>query len=661
MDKFINLNGNRLHYIDSGGNKPVLLWLHGLAGTAYSFAGIMATGLTDHVRVIAPTLRGRGQSDKPNDGYTMLAHASDIVGLMDILGLDAVMVAGHDYGGQLAAYIAFHYPDRVEKLLLCDAAAEFHPDRRAMLASVFDSVERAFPFIEQYLNLMKLSPVLGGIWNDAIEQAYLGRVRIAPHGTVKIWADANKLIASLNDAEEQPWRDMLPQIELPTLILNSSGAYGGSQPPMLPPTLARESAELLPNGRYQKISGNHTTMLFEQGAQEIAAAILQFGGFMTRADAVDDQPFRFFDNREKYLMFVTTTSEKAVTAERVGRELSRIKPTPPAIRIFDAGMGNGTVLSRVLREAHCTFPNHPFVVVGKEISMEDTRLTLDKLADRFYEHPQMVVVITNLYYAEAPWLEPRRRSHKKKLQWWDMPLDGNTAHDFSKQIAQFDEQLQRGWQTRSSEKTGNPLYVTPSVMVIYRKDQAFALDGIIPRRGRYEGNYDLVIAAQPYRSRMSAEFKVNKILAPLARSLKVDGRMIVIQSTGHDPGMEIIRKVWPDEEPFATPRHLLITKLKQFLNDNDAEYAFDGFSDDRSLFTYHLHALPDEIGSNIGTSTLLAAWNAAVYVAQIEDDRLNEKLRSGAYLEATKRVLQRHGGLWFQDESFVVVRLPIRS
>ena len=87
------------------------------------------------------------------------------------------------------------------------------------------------------------------------------------------------------------------------------------------------------------------------------------------------------------------------------------------------------------------------------------------------------------------------------------------------------------------------------------------------------------------------------------------------------------------------------------------EFAFDGFSDDRSLFTYHLHALPDEIGSSIGTSTLLAAWNAAVYVAQIEDDRLTEKLQTGEYLEATKQVLQRHGGLWFQDESFVVVKI----
>jgi hypothetical protein len=193
-------------------------------------------------------------------------------------------------------------------------------------------------------------------------------------------------------------------------------------------------------------------------------------------------------------------------------------------------------------------------------------------------------------------------------------------------------------------------------MVLYRQDQAFALESIIPRKGRYEGNYDLVVAAQPYRSRMPADFKVKKVLAPLAKSLKVGGRMVVVQSTGHDPGMEIIRKLWPDEEPFVTPRHLLIKELEHELNQNNEHFAFDDFNDERSLFTYHLHALPDEIGSNTGTSTLMAAWNAAVYVAQIEDERFNEKLQSGDYLEATTNVLQRHGGLWFQDESFVVVR-----
>ena len=79
-------------------------------------------------------------------------------------------------------------------------------------------------------------------------------------------------------------------------------------------------------------------------------------------------------------------------------------------------------------------------------------------------------------------------------------------------------------------------------------------------------------------------------------------------------------------------------------------------SDALALFTYHLHAMPSEVTNRLSTSTALAAWNAAVYVAQIEDERVTEVMQRGDYLQATKDVVLKHGGLWFQDESFVVVR-----
>ena len=79
-------------------------------------------------------------------------------------------------------------------------------------------------------------------------------------------------------------------------------------------------------------------------------------------------------------------------------------------------------------------------------------------------------------------------------------------------------------------------------------------------------------------------------------------------------------------------------------------------SDERSFFHYTMHALPTEISGSIGTSTLFAAWNAVVYVAQIEDERLTEALEGKAYLQAISEVLQKHGGLWFKNESYLIVR-----
>ena len=222
----------------------------------------------------------------------------------------------------------------------------------------------------------------------------------------------------------------------------------------------------------------------------------------------DGRPFRFYDNRQKYLSFVTTCNEKWKVAERTIRELDFIQPTPPALRIYDAGMGDGTLLSHVMRATHKRFPTVPLYVVGKEISLEDIRMSLEKLPDRFVEHPATVVIFTNLYYAESPWLTVGNAKAADQVNWIDMPLRGTTAADMGEQLRALDPRLVDGWQVRASEKTGNPLYVKPSVLVLYREDQAFALDDIRPRPGDNRADYDLVIVSQPWRARIDAEFQL---------------------------------------------------------------------------------------------------------------------------------------------------------
>lgn len=366
--------------------------------------------------------------------------------------------------------------------------------------------------------------------------------------------------------------------------------------------------------------------------------------------------FRFYDNRQKYLLFVNTCSEKWAVADRVGQELNRLQVRPPALRVFDAGMGDGTVLTRVMRHMHQLYPTVPFYVVGKEISLEDVRLTLEKLPDRFYEHPAMVVVITNMFYSEAPSLMPRAPENAARLNWREIALDGNSAHEFEEQISALEPDIAEGWQVQTSPKTGNPLYVRPSVMILYRGDHKLLLDNIIPRPGLAMKDYNLIIASQPFRLRASLELKIKRVLAPLAQALAPGGRMLTIHSHGNDPGTEIINRIWPDEKPFQHNRHTLLHALKKELGREGRHLNFTAAADKRALFRYVMHTLPTEIGSSIGTSTLLAAWNAAVYVAQIEDERLEAAMADSRYLEATRDVLKERNGLWFLDESFVVSR-----
>jgi len=140
------------------------------------------------------------------------------------------------------------------------------------------------------------------------------------------------------------------------------------------------------------------------------------------------------------------------------------------------------------------------------------------------------------------------------------------------------------------------------------------------------------------------------------RALGAGGRLLGIHSCGNDPGLEIVQEVWPGEQPFVTSRHDVLRAVKHELGKDARRYNFNAYADNRAVFRYDMHTLPSEVSSAIGTSTLFAAWNAAVYVAQIDDERLAQVIGQRRYLDATAEVLKRHGSLWFLDESYVVSR-----
>jgi len=209
---------------------------------------------------------------------------------------------------------------------------------------------------------------------------------------------------------------------------------------------------------------------------------------------------------------------------------------------------------------------------------------------------------------------------------------------------------------KSSPKTGNPLYVTPTVLIIYRKDHDFLLDSVIPRPGDKRADYDLVLASQPWRARTEPAQKARTVLAPLARSLAPGGRLVTVQSAGNDAGEEIVNAIWPQIDLFPVTRYDLIAALRAELGDEAADFDMSIPSDGDALLSYRMHTLPEEIGPSIGTSTLSAAWNAATYVGQIDDQLLEETLDGSRHFDVTADVLHKYGDLWFNDEIFVVSR-----
>ena len=119
-------------------------------------------------------------------------------------------------------------------------------------------------------------------------------------------------------------------------------------------------------------------------------------------------------------------------------------------------MGDGSLLAQLMRHMHQAFPFIPWLVVAKEISIEDVRQALARLPDRFLEHPEMVFVVTNHHFRDAPSLPS-----PEGTVWREVALDGATTNDFTEQIEGLYGQLAQDWQVRTSPVTGNPLLCQP--------------------------------------------------------------------------------------------------------------------------------------------------------------------------------------------------------
>jgi len=361
--------------------------------------------------------------------------------------------------------------------------------------------------------------------------------------------------------------------------------------------------------------------------------------------------FRFYDNRQKYLLFVTTTNEKNQIADAIRPHVNKIKPKKPGIKIFDAGMGDGSLLMNVMRQCHEKNPNIPLLVSTKEISIEDVRLGLEKLPDRFVEHKNTVFVISNLHYAEAANLRSKNEIKQKKINWNVIKLKGDTSLEFAQQLRKQNEFLEKKWNIEINKNTGNHTYKEPSIMVIYREDQEFNVNELIPNKNNSENKFDLIIASQPYRSRISAEKKVKYVIEPMIRALKPKGKLLTIHASGNDPANEIITKIWPKEKPFPSLGNSIISYLKKNL-DKDLRSRLS-FREKRNI-KCKLRALPTEISNGIATSLIFSAWNASIYVNQMDDDKVMKVEKTKNYEKVVQKVVSKNKGLYFNNEIFVI-------
>jgi pimeloyl-ACP methyl ester carboxylesterase len=113
------IHGHDVRYRDAG-QGPVLLLIHGMAGSSATWREVMRPLARDH-RVVAPDLLGHGESAKPLGDYSLGAFASGLRDLCGVLGVEQATVVGQSLGGGVAMQLAYQHPEMCERLVLVDS------------------------------------------------------------------------------------------------------------------------------------------------------------------------------------------------------------------------------------------------------------------------------------------------------------------------------------------------------------------------------------------------------------------------------------------------------------------------------------------------------------------------------------------------------------
>ncbi len=141
---FVDVRGVRVFFTDDGAGDPPMIFIHGFSCDSHDWSWQLPHFEATH-RIIAVDLRGHGRSSVPAGGYDVLSFAADVIGLLEHLAIEPVVVVGHSLGGAIAASIAVERPDLVTAVVAIDPGHLFPDEAGPMLATFFSAYERDDP------------------------------------------------------------------------------------------------------------------------------------------------------------------------------------------------------------------------------------------------------------------------------------------------------------------------------------------------------------------------------------------------------------------------------------------------------------------------------------------------------------------------------------
>jgi pimeloyl-ACP methyl ester carboxylesterase len=250
-----------------------IILVHGLTASSRTWVELGPALAAQGWHVLAPDLRGRGQSGKPAHGYGIAIHANDLLALCDMLGLDQVAIIGHSLGAVIAMYAAAFYPARVSRIAMIDAGGEIPPDTAQAIAASVNRLGMVFPSLDAYLAAMSQLPVIQ--WNPFWEQYFRYDALVRPDGTVtsrvpKAAIDEESLALAMTRSEALP-----PLVRQPVLVARAAlGTLAADRGFVLPRAEMERLQQVMPDCRAVEIPAtNHYTIIL---APELRDALIGF-------------------------------------------------------------------------------------------------------------------------------------------------------------------------------------------------------------------------------------------------------------------------------------------------------------------------------------------------------------------------------------------------
>lgn len=244
-----------LHYTEQGQGLPVVL-LHG-----YPFNGTIwqtqQQGLSDKYRVIAPDLRGHGQSPAPEGVYDMDTMARDVLALLDSLEVEKAAIMGHSMGGYVTFALWRLAPARFAAIgLICTQAS---PDSDDTRKGRYKTAENVFTDGSQVV-AQAMTPRLFAP-NTPEDEPIVEQIR-----TIILNTRPSGIIGTLKGMAARPdSTDLLPEINIPVLVLT------GDKDQIIPPQKAEKMATSVPSATLVTIeSAGHLPMLEQPQATTLA-------------------------------------------------------------------------------------------------------------------------------------------------------------------------------------------------------------------------------------------------------------------------------------------------------------------------------------------------------------------------------------------------------